>query len=169
MRIAPDHPALADPSRRQLLAGLLGAYTASLIPWALAQPAPPAERGAFSALSALLVGRAALDAAMASRLYDALAADDAQFAADTQALLALIEQRRIAPEQLQSLLDAEKSPLAPLPRKIVGAWYLGIVGSGARTRCLAYETALNAQVVADVLKPPTYCYGSYGSWSHSPH
>jgi hypothetical protein len=60
----------ANPSRRGLLEGLLTAYTASLIPWALAQPVPHIDRGAFAALSAILVGRQALDAAQTARLYD---------------------------------------------------------------------------------------------------
>jgi fructose 5-dehydrogenase small subunit len=158
----------ATPSRRQLLGGLLTAYTATLIPWALAQPAPHADRGAFTALSAILVGRQALDAAQTARLYDALAAADAHFPADVQALLTLMNQRRIDPLQWQSVLDTEHSPLAPLPRKIVSAWYLGVVGSGESARCIAYETALNAVVVADVLKPPTYAYGAYGSWANKP-
>ena len=70
--------------------------------------------------------------------------------------------------QLQALLDGEHSPLALLPRRIVSAWYLGIVGEGEHARCVAFETALNAAVVADVLKPPTYCYGVYGSWARKP-
>lgn len=158
----------ADPSRRRLLAGLLTAYTASLIPWALAQPAPHAERGAFTALSAILVGRPALDAAQASRLYDALAATHPNFPADVQALLALINERHIDPQQLQAVLDAEHSPLALLPRQIMSAWCLGVIGNGEGARCVAYETALNAVIVADVLKPPTYAYGSYGSWAAKP-
>jgi hypothetical protein len=158
----------ADPSRRRLLAGLLTAYTAALIPWALAQPAPHADRGAFTALSAILVGRQALDAAQATRLFDALAATHPHFPADVQALLTLINQRRIDPSKLQSVLDSEHSPLAPLPRQIVGAWALGVLGSGEGTRCVAYETALNAVIVADVLKPPTYAYGAYGSWISKP-
>ena len=46
---------------------------------------------------------------------------------------------------------------------------LGVVGSGEGARCVAYETALNAVIVADVLKPPTYAYGAYGSWSAKPN
>ncbi|KZC21502.1 MULTISPECIES: sugar dehydrogenase complex small subunit [Rhodanobacter] len=158
-----------DPSRRRLLAGLLTAYTASLIPWALAQPAPRADLGAFTALSAILVGRQALDAAQATRLYDALAAAHPNFPADVQALLALLNERHIDPQQLQGMLDGEHSPLAPLPRQILGAWALGVVGSGEGARCVAYETALNAVIVADVLKPPTFAYGAYGSWSVKPN
>lgn len=157
-----------DPARRRVLAGLLGAYAASLIPWALAQPAPHAERGAFTALSAILVGRQALDAAQAARLQDALAAGAPTFGADVQALLTLINQRQLDPSKLQGVLDGEHSPLAPLPRSIVSAWVLGVVGSGDHMRCVAYETALNAAIVADVLKPPTYAYGAYGSWSGKP-
>jgi hypothetical protein len=69
---------------------------------------------------------------------------------------------------LQEVLDAEHSALAPLPRRIVTAWYLGVVGEGEHARVVAFETALNAVAVADVLKPPTYCYGAYGSWTKKP-
>ena len=151
-----------------MLAGLLGAYTASLIPWALAQPVADADQGAFLAVSAILVGRPALDGTAAKRLYDALVADDAGFASATRSLLALINERKIDPLDLQQLLDGEKSPLAAIPRVIVSAWLLGIVGSGDKARCLAFETALNAVMVADILKPPTYAYGVYGSWAKRP-
>lgn len=163
-----DDPNACDLARRGLLATMLTAYTASLIPWALAQPVASADQGAFLAVSAILAGRQALDAAQAKRLYDALVADDPGFAAATRALLALINERKIDPLQLQAVLGREKSALAALPRKIVTAWYLGVVGEGEHARCLAYETALNAVVVADVLKPPTYCYGVYGSWVKKP-
>jgi hypothetical protein len=33
---------------------------------------------------------------------------------------------------------------------------------------VAYEFALNAQTVSDKLKPPTYAYGVYGSWTANP-
>lgn len=158
----------ASPSRRRVLVGLLTAYTATLIPWALAQEVPDGARGAFVAVSAILVGRPSLDAAQARRTYDALVADDTHFPTDVQALLTLINQRRIDPLQLQATLDNEHSPLASLPRRIMSAWALGVVGSGESARCVAYESALDAVIVADVLKPPTYAYGSYGSWTRKP-
>ena len=163
-----DTGGTANPARRMLLTGMLSGYAASLIPWALAQPIADANRGAFLAVSAILAGRKALDEPQARRLYDALAADDPGFPAAASALLALIDARRVDPLQLQQVLDAEHSALAPLPRKIVTAWYLGVVGEGERARVVAFETALNAVVVADVLKPPTYCYGVYGSWTKKP-
>ncbi|MFC5523202.1 sugar dehydrogenase complex small subunit [Polaromonas jejuensis] len=161
---SPPH----QPQRRVVLAGLLGAYAASLIPWALSQPVADAGQGAFLGVSALLAGRQTLDGVQAKRLYDALVADDAGFPAAAQALLKLINERKIDPLELQQVLDTEKSPLAPIPRKVVSAWFMGIVGSGETARALAYETALNAQIVQDVLKPPTYAYGAYGSWAKKP-
>lgn len=157
-----------NPLRRGMLTGFVCAYTASLIPWALAQDVTDADIAAFLALSAILTGRQALDAAQAKRLYGALVADDPAFGASSRSLLDMIEQRKIDPVQLQKTLDGEKSPLALLPWRIVTAWYMGIVGDGAKARCLAFETALNAEAVADVLKPPTYAYGAYGSWAKKP-
>lgn len=157
-----------NPERRFLLVGMVSAYTVALVPWAMAQEVGDPGHGAFMALSAILVGRQSLDAAQGQRLHDALVAEDAGFPAAAQALLEMIESRQIDPMQLQETLDAEDSPLAALPRRIATAWYMGIVGEGANARCLAFETALNAQAVADVLRPPTYAYGAYGSWTSKP-
>jgi len=166
--IADDPDAGFHLARRGVLGGMVGAFAATLIPWALAQPVADAGHGSFVAVSAIIVGKSTLDAALARRLYDALTADDPGFPAAAQALLAAINDRKIDPLQLQQLLDAEKSPLAGVPRKIATAWWLGIVGSGEKARCVAFETALNAQAVSDVLKPPTYAYGAYGSWARKP-
>lgn len=154
--------------RRAVLGGLLGAYAASLIPWALAQPVVNAEQGAFLGVSAILAGRQTLDAAQASRLYDALVADDPGFPAAAHALLTLINNRKIDPADLHQVLTDEKSPLAAVAQNIARAWFMGIVGSGERARALAYEDALNARIVQDFLKPPTYAYGAYGSWTKKP-
>jgi hypothetical protein len=155
---------------------MLTTYTASLIPWALAQPVASSGQGAFIAVSAILLGRTSLDEASATRLYDALAADDPGFPAAVQALLTFINDGQIDPAQLQAMLDQRQTalapplapPLAPLPRKIVTAWYLGVAGEGEKARCLAYETSLMTIVVGDRLRPPTYAYGSYGSWTSKP-
>lgn len=160
--------AAASPTRRQVLGGMLAAYTASLMPWALAQPIADDRQGAFLALSAIIAGRQSLDAAMAARLYKALSDAEPGFAEAAQALLKLIDERKIDPIRLQATLDDEHSPLAALPRKIATAWFLGIVGAGDNARTLAYEHALNAEIVSDVLKPPTYAYGAYGSWARKP-
>jgi hypothetical protein len=151
-----------------VLASLLGTYTASFIPQALAQSVVDADRGAFLALSAVLVGRQSLDGEQAARLYDALLADDPDFPSAARSLLSFMNERKIDPLHLQRVLDGEKSPFAGLPRKIVTAWFMGVVGSGDKARAVAYEKALNAAIVSDVLKPPTYCYGAYPSWTKKP-
>lgn len=163
-----NNPNALKPTRRSLLKGLLTAYTASLIPFALAESIDSKEQGAFLALSAIIAGRQSLDKTLANNLYQALIADEPRFAKGVEGLLALITERHLDPAQLQKTLDDEKSPLATVPRQIAAAWFLGVVGSGDKARCLAYEYALNAVIVADVLKPPTYAYGPYGSWARHP-
>ncbi|HEX7389077.1 MAG TPA: sugar dehydrogenase complex small subunit [Acidiphilium sp.] len=151
-----------------VLAGFVAAYSASLIPWALAAPVSDAGHAAFLAMSAIIAGKQTLDPALAQRLYDALAADNPAFPKQAQSLLSFVEAGKIDPLVLQKTLDEQKSPLAKLPKKIASAWFLGIVGEGEKARCIAYENALNAVIVSDVLKPPTYAYGAYGSWSRKP-
>ena len=73
------------------------------------------------------------------------------FPAAAKALLDTIEQRKIDPMQLQKVLDDEKSPLSALPRRIVTAWYLGIVGDGAKARCLEpFRISLNQRIPKSV-------------------
>ncbi|MBK3745184.1 hypothetical protein G3A39_39035 [Paraburkholderia aspalathi] len=157
-----------DLTRRLLLFGIASAYTVSWVPWSLAEAATDGEFATFMALSAVLSGHETLDEAHGQRLYAALVADDPDFPKASKSLLDIIQQRTIDPLQLQKLLDGENTPLAALPQRILTAWYMGIVGDGPNARCLAFETALNAQAVADVLRPPTYAYGAYGSWTRNP-
>lgn len=164
--LSPHAP--ENPSRRGLLMGMLTLYTASLIPWAVAQTAPDAERGAFMAVSAIIAGRQSLDAELSATLFDSLTEADPNFPAATRELLKLINDRQIDPLQLQAVLESDYPSLAPVPRKIATAWFLGIVSDGEQVHCLAYENALNAVIVSDVLKPPSYCYGAYGSWASKP-
>jgi hypothetical protein len=146
----------------------VGAYTAALVPWALAEPVDDDPHASFLALSALIAGRPALNTEMAERIFNALGAGQPDFTDQVTALLRLIETRHIDPLQLQKTLDDAQSPLAPLPRQIATAWFQGIIGTGKDAHVIAYEQALNAQMVADVLKPPTYAYGPYGSWTRKP-
>jgi hypothetical protein len=116
----------------------------------------------------MLTGRSSLDAAQAGRLYQALVSDDAGFEAQHQQLLAFIKEQQVDPMQLQKLLDAQKSVLAPVPRAIVTAWYTGIVGAGEHAKCITFETNLLNAITADKLRPPSYSYGVYGSWAAKP-
>lgn len=156
------------PTRRTLLKALLGAWTASHLGFALAEPVDSPAQGQFLALSALIAGQQALDAHLAASLYQALNEQHPGFADQVSQLLALIEARHIDPATLQAALDHEHSPLAHVSRALARAWFMGIVGSGAQARCVAYEQALNAQMVSDVLQPPSYALGAYGSWASKP-
>ena len=157
-----------DQERRALLTGMTAAYFLTFVPAAVAQPADAASRDAFMAVSRILTGRHSLDPDQAARLYEALVTEAPSFAADVQALRAYIDERSIDPAQLQQALDAEQSPLTTVPRSIVKAWYTGIVGEAERARCITFETSLMHVSVADRLNPPSYCYGSYGSWVQQP-
>ena len=154
--------------RRALLSGFVASYTSALIPWALAQPASDAGHAAFLAMSAIIAGPQTLDPELARRLYDALLAAHGDFASGVQSLLKIVEEQRIEVTRLQQTLEEQSSPVASLPRKIATAWFLGVVGENENARALAFEKALNAVIVADVLRPPTYAYGPYGSWARKP-
>lgn len=159
----------ANPKRRILLGGALAASAAAFIPAAFAASGDAnAASEAFLSISKALCGHDSLNPDDAVRLCNALIADDSQFAAGVQALAALMDRRKIDPLKLQQALDDEHSPLGALPRKIVTAWYLGVVGEGDKARCLSFETNLSNELVSDKLRPPSYCYGGYGSWLEKP-
>ena len=155
--------------RRFPLTGLAAAYAASFIPTANAQSAANREMDASSSVSKILTGRSSLDGEHAARLYDELTADSSQFRADVQALLAWIDQRGVTPNQLQSTLDSESSPMAALPHRIAMAWYTGIVGEEDRARCVTFETSLmhvhrdrSAEAAQLLLRPAWQLVGTAG-------
>ncbi|WP_205794099.1 sugar dehydrogenase complex small subunit [Burkholderia sp. Ac-20353] len=161
---------LPNLRRRLLLASVVAACSSTLIPWAKAQPssAKMAAPDSFMQVSKILTGQGSPDVGQAARLYQALISDEAAFREQHQQLLAYINEHKADPMQLQPMLDAEKSPLAALPRRIVTAWYTGIVGDGERARCITFETNLLNVLTSDRLKPPSYSYGVYGSWAAQP-
>ncbi|MDE1167822.1 MAG: sorbitol dehydrogenase family protein [Pseudomonas sp.] len=161
-------------SRRAFVAGSLLACTwavgSQLAPLAYAAQAAdltPAK-AAFLNLSLVLTGRTQLSPSLSQRLLDALLADAPAFADQVQALHQFITQRSLTAATLQGALDAENAAFKGLPRQIVTAWYTGIVGDGAKARCIAYEETLMYAVVDDQLKPPSYAFGGYGSWAAQP-
>jgi hypothetical protein len=154
--------------RRAFLGAATATYVLTFVPDAMAQPAADIGRGTFLAVSKLLTGRPSLDAGQAGRLYEALTDDDLEFQSRVQALLSWIDRRKIDMGHLQSTLDSEEPGLADLPRRIVSAWYTGVVGEGARARCITFETSLMHVAVADRLNPPSYCHGPHGNWLEAP-
>ena len=81
-----------DPVRRALLTSLLAASAASVIPPAFAAPPADAAQSAFLSASQTLTGQSSLDPEEASRLYNALIADDPRFADGVQALAKILGQ-----------------------------------------------------------------------------
>lgn len=156
-----------NPLRRTVLGCLLAGYAGLCIAPALGQPNERQSRAAFLAVSHVLTGRPMLDDGLGARLYDAFAAYDARFAVAVTELNQLLDEHGGSLDGLKAAL--ERAPQqAQLARLIVTGWYTGIVGDGEKMRCIAYENALNAAIVSDVLRPPGYCYGPYGSWAREP-
>lgn len=154
-------------SRRHLLGGGLAAGLAQLIPgsWAAA---PVASSDSFMALSRYLTERDDLHQAQGARLLAALNALDGKINDRLDALWKWIGAHQVALAELNARLQAEQPDLAAVPMSVMQVWYQGIAGSDTATRVVAYEYALNAQVVADWLRPPSYAYGAYGSWTRNP-
>jgi Membrane bound FAD containing D-sorbitol dehydrogenase len=123
---------------------------------------------AFLQVSLILTGHGQLPSAQAARMYRALAASDPDFSTQVQALQMFMTERKLAASGLQGVLDSEKPAFAALPRRILQCWYVGVAGSGAHAACVAYEDALMNVAVSDQLRPPSYAYGAYGSWSAQP-
>ncbi|MDR3529226.1 MAG: sugar dehydrogenase complex small subunit [Rhodopila sp.] len=159
---------LRDPVRRALLATALAAYASTSVRWASAAPAGDRGQDAFLAASKFLTGRSSLDPQQAARLYDALTSADPQFSAGVQALTALIDQQKVDPLNLQQMLDGQHAAFAALPKKIATAWYIGVVGDDENAKAVTFETSLMSVITSDYLKPPSYCYGAYGSWVGKP-
>ena len=166
--------ALPSVARRRFMSGtVLGVVAGNLgLEWSerseAAVPAATEEAPAeFLSVSAQLTGVDNLSPSVAGRLYAALVADDGGFR-DALKVLAGFIGKAGGVEDLQPQLDAAQSAVAPLPRKIVTAWYTGIVGDGLHARCIAYEDTLMNTTVAEHLQPQSYSLGNYGAWAKQP-
>jgi hypothetical protein len=167
MNTSPQFPSFGL-RRRHLLGGALAAGAVQLIPWSQAAAPVTDAATSFIPLSQYLTARTDLNARLGARMQAALQALDAEFPAQSAALWAWVQSQQVPVEQFHARLQAEKPELAAIPVQIMQAWYLGVAGDGAKARVVAYEFALNAQTVGDKLKPPTYAYGVYGSWTSNP-
>lgn len=152
--------------RRSMLAAALSAGALHWLP--STQAAAPEAAPSFMALSSYLTERTNLDTAIGARLLVALNELDAAMGAKLDALWQWIHSSNVPLAQLNDRLKAEKPEWVGLAQQVMQVWYQGIAGEGVKTRVVTYEYALNAQVVADKLRPPSYVYGGYGSWSANP-
>ena len=179
-RTSRSYEAQPAAARRQFLLGA-GASAAALgfsaavgLPFAASRAfafAPPAGGGldAFATLSQQLTGRPALDATLASRIYDALSKSDSAFVSNVAALNAWLKTHAGVPsDTVTAALTAEDPRLAKTVGHIVRAWYLGLVGDMPTTQVLAYEHALMFDPVNDILTIPTYCRDVPFYWASKP-
>jgi hypothetical protein len=160
------------PSRRQLALGgaatAVAALSAGVVVRVWRAPADPVEVERFLRLSQRLTGRS-LDAEVASRLYMALAALDEGFADRARRLATQVEALGGADvPSLAAALQTQDPPLAAVLRQIVGAWYLGTIGSGASTRVVMHDEALMYDAVRDRVTAPGACGGVPGAWGAPP-
>ena len=158
-------------SRRRILQGMGALAASALLPATIlpAFAATPVDND-FVHVSRVLTGRKMFPAEYSAALLAAFSKFDNAFAEKLSRLRAYMDNNAVKAADLKAKLQAEPSlaDVANLPATILTGWYLGIVGSGEKAICVAYADALANQEVADVLRPPSYAYGAYGSWAAKP-
>ncbi|MFU2317144.1 sugar dehydrogenase complex small subunit [Rahnella sp. PCH160] len=158
-------------TRRRLLQGMGVLAATTLIPTGvLPAYASSAISNDFITISIFLTGRDKLSADYSTALYSALTKFDTTIASKLSHLRAYIDANSIKAADLKNRLstDPAVADLVGLPGLLLTGWYLGIVGSGDNAICVTYVDALANKEVADVLRPPSYAYGAYGSWAAKP-
>ncbi len=184
----------ARMTRRALVlrggAGLAYALLAGRLPLpppAVAQSGSNEPLAAFMELSAVLTGHSDLNGILGQEAFTALAQHEPTFGDNMRELLTFFRAGGVDATGLQSRLAAERPELARIPRQVVRAWYLGVVGDvdeepageeelnpetaaqgTANARVVAWEQAMMFVPVADRLPVPSYCGGQAGFWSEPP-
>lgn len=171
------------PSRRQFIfgsaivaaAGLVGLARHAGLPClsgAFAQTvtggANDAEFAAFMDLSRYLTGKNSLDVEIGHAIFANLVDGDLHFTQQVAQLNDFVASSKTPANGLQQVLDGSQPALATVPKRIMPAWYLGVVGTGARARTVAYEQALMYPPISDVIVMPSFARGVPGYWAQPP-
>ena len=130
----------------------------------------PAGQGLhdFIAVSSTLTGKAEVNPTLALALYQAFLKSSPEIdGALARLKTTLLGADVLAQEDKTAFAEAQKAEQA-LSQAILQAWYLGVVGKGKKSVCVAYADTLSNQAVADVLVPPSFSYGPCGTWSAKP-
>ncbi|MPQ57709.1 sugar dehydrogenase complex small subunit [Duganella sp. FT27W] len=130
----------------------------------------PAGQGLkdFIAVSRTLTGEAEINPTLALALYQAFARNSPEIDTELASLKAALGAGGVlAQDDKTAFAEAQKAEQA-LAQAILQGWYLGVVGKGKKSVCVAYVETLSNRAVADVLVPPSYSYGPCGSWSAKP-
>jgi hypothetical protein len=181
--LSPSPSPSFTPSRRQFIfgsaivaaAGLVGLARHTGLPGignALAQTAASsandADFAAFMRLSQYLTGKASLDIEIGHAIFAGLVDGDPHIAQQIAQLNDFVASSKTPANGLQQVLDSSQPALANVPKRIVPAWYLGVVGTGAKARTVAYEQALMYPPIADVIVMPSFARGVPGYWAQPP-
>jgi len=130
----------------------------------------PAGQGLidFIDVSSTLTGKAEINPTLALALYQAFARNSAEIDTALAGLKATLGAGEVlAQDDKTTFAEAQKAEQA-LAQAILQGWYLGVVGKGKKSVCVAYVETLSNRAVADVLVPPSFSYGPCGSWSAKP-
>ncbi|MBU3059302.1 sugar dehydrogenase complex small subunit [Pseudomonas indica] len=158
--MSPNPLSAAFLTRRRLLgafcAGTAGcALSAS---WPLGAAPRDETLETLMQVSRRLTGREALEEVIGKRIRDILAQRHPEFP-DLLAQLA---------DSLEQDPAQWSDPLQRMTRDLLSGWYLGYIGDPGQTVLVSYELALMHGLVADVLKPRTYCATRPGDWATLP-
>jgi hypothetical protein len=151
-----------DPHRRKLLTGFLAASLTAVTGWygAAIAAALPLSRDRFLELSKKLCSMPIDDGSLADAIQTALV--DQYAVEDLRRLADLLNSA--SSQDVERLVAG--SGLHELAKSIVSVWYSGLLGTGERTRLLAYEEALVWRATS-YAKAPGTC-GEFGDWITKP-
>ncbi|WP_160003510.1 sugar dehydrogenase complex small subunit [Rhizobium sp. 18055] len=154
-------------SRRDLLrtSVALGAMAALAVPLP-ASAAPDDTTQAFMQLSEFLTARK-LDPVLGGRYFAALAKRNPNLAADIASLQQAITTSGAADMDAFLAQAATDPALLASMQKIVGAWYLGVVGEPEDAELITYSEALMYAPTKGILTIPSYGPGP-NAWGPKP-
>ena len=150
-------------SRRRLLQGIgvlsLGALCNSIFPARAYAAEQMADKG-FLSVSQFLVSRP-VGPILGQRYFEALIRHDAQFAQKLTSLQTLLQQHKFA--HVDDFLAAFGADNADwqTAKRIISAWYTGVVGDGSDLELIAYADAMMYLPTRDILVVPTYGGGPF--------
>lgn len=122
----------------------------------------------FIAVSRTLTGKAEINPALALVLYQAFLKNSPEIDTALAALKATLGAGEVLAHDDKTAFAAAQKAEQALAQAILQGWYLGVVGKGRKSVCVAYIETLSNRAVADVLVPPSFSYGPCGSWSAKP-
>lgn len=132
-------------------------------------PDPKSQQHAdFLALSTLLTSNTPRNATISARLYAALSAQVIEFEKQSADLWQFVQTQQIKDVDALVTAVASNADLTKVLHQIVGAWYLGVVGSGPQAKVIAFDQALMFDAVRDAVVVPTYCRAAPGYWTTQP-